>query len=225
MKQTFFSSSMKVTLIGITALTVVYGLWTASPAEAGVQRGRAQSQPRYRIDLKQSTVMWHGYYLFSFGEHYGAIDLKPTELSFGNDELRGTFEIDMNTLRTIDMKDEEDGGKGFNDHLKSDDFFSVAKFPTAMFTITKTEKIKDATTGQPNYEVTGNLTLKGITKSLKFPVEVSAIGKTLTARGRFKFDRTLWNIQYKSGKVFGDVGDSAISDAIGIEFNLKGNAL
>jgi len=184
-----------------------------------------QSQPRYRIDLAQSTVVWHGYYLFSFGEHYGAIDLKSAELSFANDELRGTFEIDMNTLRTIDMKDEEDGGKSFNDHLKSDDFFSVAKFPTAMFTITKTEKIKDATTGQPNYEVTGNLTLKGLTNSLKIPVEISTSGKTFIAKARFKFDRTQWNVQYGSGKFFSDVGNSAISDAIGIEFNLKGNTL
>src|SRR6186713_148268 len=107
-----------------------------------------QNQTRYRVDLPQSNVVWHGYYLFDFGEHYGAIDLKSAELSQTNDELRGSFEIDMNTLRTIDMKNEEDGGKGFNDHLKSDDFFSVAKFPSATFTITRTDKIKDATPGQ-----------------------------------------------------------------------------
>jgi len=217
MKQTLFSSLAKATLIGIVALTVVCGLWTVDCM--------AQGQPRYRIDLAQSTVMWHGYYLFSFGEHYGAIDLKPAELSFTNDQLRGTFEIDMNTLRTIDMKDEEDGGKSFNDHLKNDDFFSVAKFPSAVFTIISTEKIKDATAGQPNYEVTGNLTLKGATHSLKFPAEVSVNGKTLTAKARFKFDRTQWSVQYGSGKFFGDVGNNAISDAIGIELNLKGNAL
>ena len=206
---------MIVALIIFSAATVDYGPRTVNLIP--------QSQAKYRLD--QSAVVWHGYYLFSFGEHYGAIDLKPTELSFASDELRGTFEIDMNTLRTIDMKDEEDGGKSFNDHLKSDDFFSVAKFPFAVFTIISTEKIKGAHAGQPNYEVTGNFNLKGVTPSLKIPVEVSVNGKTLTAKSRFKFDRTQWNMQYKSGKFFGDVGDGTISDAIGIEFNLKGNAI
>lgn len=214
---------MITALITIPAAAVDCGPWTGLPRHVG--DWTAQSQTKYRLDLAQSTAVWHGYYLFSFGEHYGAIDLKPAELSFANDELRGTFEIDMNTLRSIDMKEEEDGGRSFNDHLKSDDFFSVAKFPVAIFTITGTEKMKSATAGQPNYEVTGNLTLKGVTHSLKIPVEVSANGKTITAKSRFKFDRTQWNVQYKSGKFFGDVGDGAISDAIGIELNLKGNAI
>src|SRR5207253_2892101 len=124
-----------------------------------------------------------------------------------------------------DMKNEDDGGKSFNDHLKSDDFFAAAKFPSAAFSITRTEKIKDATAGQPNYQVTGNLTLKGITHSLSFPAEVFINGKILSAKARFKFDRTQWSVQYGSGKFFGDVGNNAISDAIGIELNLKGNAL
>jgi polyisoprenoid-binding protein YceI len=107
----------------------------------------------------------------------------------------------------------------------NDDFFSSAKFPTALFTITKSEKVKDAKVGEPNYEITGNLTLRGKTNSLKFRAEVLAQAPKLVAKARFKFDRTKWDIQYGSDKFFGDVGDSAISDAIGIDLNLQGTAL
>lgn len=185
----------------------------------------AQTPARYRVEPAQSKVQWHGYKAFNFGEHSGLIDLKRGELSLANGQLKGSFEIDMNSLRCLDFLDEEDGGKSFNDHLKSDDFFSVAKFPTAVFTITKTDKIKDAAAGQPNYEVTGNLTLKGVTNSLKFNAEVQTQGAKVTAKGRFKFDRTKWNVRYGSNKFFGEIGDDAISDAIGIEFTLLGNAL
>jgi hypothetical protein len=46
-------------------------------------------------------------------------------------------------------------------------------------------------------------------------------GTTLTAKAKFKFDRTKWNIQYNSGKVFSDIGDNAISDAVGMELNIQ----
>jgi polyisoprenoid-binding protein YceI len=187
--------------------------------------GMAQHTTSYRIDPAQSTMQWHGYYMFSFGEHYGTIDIKKGTLSMAGDQLQGTFEIDMTSIRNLDMKNEEDGGKSLSDHLMNDDFFSSAKYPAATFTITKSEKVKDAKAGEPNYEITGNLTLKGKTNSLKFRAEVLAQGPKLTAKARFKFDRTKWDIQYGSDKFFGDVGDSAISDAVGIDLNLQGTAI
>jgi hypothetical protein len=53
----------------------------------------------------------------------------------------------------------------------------------------------------------------------------TANGKIPSAKARFKFDRTQWSVQYGSGDFFGAVGNNAISDAIGIELNLKGNSL
>ena len=175
----------------------------------------------YTVSSSESSMRWTGYYLFSFGEHSGTIVVSKGLLMFTADQLTGgSFEINMHSLQDTDLK-ADDGGNDLTDHLKSDDFFSVDKFPVAYFEITKAEKIKDAQPNQPNYDVTGTLTLKGVKNTLVFPALISSQGNSLTASARFKFDRTKWNVQYNSGKFFSEIGDGAISDAIGIELNLK----
>jgi polyisoprenoid-binding protein YceI len=183
--------------------------------------GLSQTPSNFAVDVSQSSVKWYGYYIFSFGEHYGSLELKKGTLTVTNDQITGgSFEIDMTTLRNLDMK-EDDGGKSLSDHLKGDDFFSVDKFPLALFEIERIEKIKDAQAHQPNFDVTGKLTLKGISNSLTFPAEIIVQNNELVATAKFKFDRTKWNVQYGSGKFFADVGDGALSDAIGIELKIK----
>jgi polyisoprenoid-binding protein YceI len=114
-----------------------------------------------------------------------------------------------------------DGGNDLVEHLKSDDFFATEKFPAAQFEITNVEPIKDATGDQPNAQITGTLTLKGVKNTLKIPATIKYTSSTITAHAKFKFDRTKWNVRYSSEKFFSDVGDSAISDAIGIELTIQ----
>jgi polyisoprenoid-binding protein YceI len=173
----------------------------------------------YKSDLQKSKVLWYGYYLFSFGEHYGSIDLtKGNVVVKGNEVVSGEFEIDMNTIVNIDMGSD---GKGLSDHLKSEDFFAVDQFPKAQFKIEKLKKLEDVRAGDPDTEVTGLLTLKGVTHPLTFPALIQVTENEVVAKGKLKFDRTKWNVRYGSGKLFGDVGDNAISDAIGIDLNLR----
>jgi polyisoprenoid-binding protein YceI len=95
-----------------------------------------------------------------------------------------------------------------DEHLRSKDFFEVQKFPTLTFTSTQVVP-KDGTT----LDVTGNLTLHGVTRSIKFPV--SLLGTVKTPRGEkagfetaFKIDRKeygiVWNNVLDSGPVLGD---------------------
>jgi len=95
-----------------------------------------------------------------------------------------------------------------DEHLRSKDFFDVQKFPTLTFTSTQVVP-KDATT----LDVTGNLTLHGVTKPVTFPI--SLLGTVKTPRGEkagfettFKIDRKefgiLWNNVLDSGPVLGD---------------------
>lgn len=176
-------------------------------------------EARYKSDIEKSKVLWFGYYLFSFGEHNGKIDLSQGELMMkGNDIVAGTFEIDMNTIVNIDMGED---GKSLADHLKSEDFFFVSEFPKAQFKIEKTKKMQDVRPGDPDVEITGLLTLKGVTHPLTFPALIQVNNNEVIAKARLKFDRTKWNVRYQSGKLFADVGDNAISDAIGLELNLR----
>ena len=57
-------------------------------------------------------------------------------------------------------------------HLKSPDFFDAAKYPQAVFKSTKVEQ-----TGEKQLEVTGDLTLRGITKPVTLTVDVTALGE------------------------------------------------
>jgi polyisoprenoid-binding protein YceI len=95
-----------------------------------------------------------------------------------------------------------------DEHLRSKDFFDVQKFPTLTFTSTKVVA-KDAN----NLEVTGNLTMHGVTKPVTIPV--SLLGTVKTPKGEkagfetnFKLDRKEyginWNNVLDSGPVLGD---------------------
>lgn len=75
-------------------------------------------------------------------------------------------------------------------HLKSPDFFDVAKFPTAVFETT-------AISGEgTNSTVTGNLTLHGITKQISFPAAISVTPENLSVNAEFAINRFDFNMQY-----------------------------
>jgi polyisoprenoid-binding protein YceI len=176
----------------------------------------------YIVNTQQSNVAWTGYYAFNFNEHTGTIRLMKGELEVVDNHMTGGFfELDMNSIEDVDMRGES-SAKDLEEHLKSDDFFSVANFPTARFTITKTKELQDGA-NFPNYEITGTLTLKGVTNTLTFPATVALKDGQLQATAKLKFDRTRWNVHYNSGKIFASIGDGAISDAIALEIHLTAN--
>ena len=174
----------------------------------------------FHVDLKKSKLRWTGYYLFEFGEHNGTVDLASGDIQVENQMITtGRFIIDMTSIKDLDMA-QDNGGKDLQQHLLNKDFFDVDQFPTAQLQIVKTEKIKDASSGGPNYDVFGELTIKGVRNPIKFPALITITENSVEAKARFKFDRTKWDIKYNSGKFFADAGDGAISDAIAIDIEL-----
>jgi polyisoprenoid-binding protein YceI len=120
----------------------------------------------------------------------------------------------MTTLTVEDISGEwADKLKG---HLFSDDFFSIEKFKTAKFVSTKI-----APNGKPNgFSVTGDLTIKGITKPITFDVVVKNEAGKVTGTAALKVDRTNYDIKYGSGKFFQGLGDKAIYDEFDLEVTL-----
>ena len=117
----------------------------------------------------------------------------------------------MNTITVDDL--EGDMQAGLLKHLQGDDFFSVAAHPTSTFTITTVKELA------PNsYEVTGDLTIKGISNPVTFVASVDATTMTFTAP--IVIDRTLWDIKFRSLKFFSDVADKAIDDTITYDVTL-----
>ena len=76
-------------------------------------------------------------------------------------------------------------------------FFDVKKFPFSTIAITRVASVN----GQ-NKEITGNLTIKGITHPVTFRVKMEMKDGIVKANGKLVIDRTKWDVRYKSGKFF-----------------------
>ena len=127
------------------------------------------------------------------------------------------FILDMKES-VVDMNTIEDGSHRSDNnlikHLKDADFFDVKKFPFSTIAITRVASIN-----VEDREITGNLTIKGITHPATFPARIEVKGGVVKANGKLVIDRTLWDVRYKSGKFFDNLKDQAIADSI--EFNIK----
>lgn len=167
------------------------------------------------LNLNRSTVAWEGTKVT--GAHDGTIGLKSGELYIVDDQIvGGNIVLDMNQIVVLDIENPETNAR-LRGHLESDDFFSVATFPEATFEMAKLVKHDNVPEGEPNYSISGNLSIKGITHGVTFPAHVRKNNGVITARADFDLDRTQWDIRFRSGRFFENLGDNLIHD----NFNLK----
>ena len=179
------------------------------------------------VDQDQSTLGWEGYK--PTGQHHGIVGLNRGEVMLSDGKLTGgKFTFDMNTITVHDLTDPEWNGK-LTGHLKSADFFEVETYPTATFEITEVKPVdanmvdlsKEKGDVIPTHAITGNLTMKGITKGITFHARVDNNGDELVAESNMFFlDRTEWNVQFKSKKIFAELKDDFINDEMGIKFQI-----
>lgn len=163
----------------------------------------------FEIKSSVSSIQWTGKKLS--GEHTGVIMLKNGNVQVSNGKLTGgVFEIDMTSITDTDMEGE--WKTKLENHLKSEDFFGIEKFPVAKLEITKAEFVKEK-----SYNITGKLTIKGITNEITFPATVEIDEHKFAAYADFNVDRSKYDVQYGSKTFFSDIGDKMIYD----DFNLK----
>ena len=199
---------------------------TSAPEGETVETGEAQAVETLQGDntftVDQGVLYWTGYDVAK--QHTGEIKISEGQLSTSGTELvSGSFTIDINSLSVTDLN--EDNGKSkLEGHLKSGDFFQGDKYPTGTFEITSVAP-KSGTEGV-THSITGNLTLKGITKSITFDAEIMADAQTLRARTPdFKINRTEWNVMYGSDLI-GTAKDKLISNdvTLSLGFTAQRNA-
>ncbi|MBP8025992.1 MAG: YceI family protein [Bacteroidota bacterium] len=172
------------------------------------------------VDTLASTVAWKGYK--PGGSHHGTLGIKQGELSVENGELvSGTFTLDMNKILCEDLTDAK-MNEQLVGHLKSADFFDVAKYPEGKFTITTVEKLND---GVNSHRISGNLELKGVSKNITFDANVTNEGTIYKATtATFTIDRTQWGVNYGSKNIFKDLKDSFINDDMEVTITIVANA-
>lgn len=160
------------------------------------------------VDTKGSKIHWLAKKVT--GQHEGLISISNGNLTVAKGKVTGgTFTIDMKSIVCTDITDAGYNQK-FISHITTGDFFEVEKFPTATFKITKVAGLN----------ITGDLTLHGITKSITFPATITAAAGKVTATAKIPVDRTDFNIKYGSKKFFESIGDKAIDDVFNLDVTL-----
>jgi polyisoprenoid-binding protein YceI len=166
-----------------------------------------------KVDVNASSVVWTGYKVT--GKHTGAVKIKSGEIMMEDGKLTGgSFEMDMASMTCTDMQGEY--ADKLMGHLKSDDFFGTAKYPTAKMTITRV--LPQDSKG--NYKLVGNLTIKETTKEVKFYATVTENAGTVSASGKITVDRSEYDVRYGSGSFFDGLGDKTIYDEFDLQVSL-----
>ena len=209
----------------LLGLTAIVGVIASCGGPQGEKAATSEAQEvsvksgdvTLKADLPASNIQWEG--AKPTGKHNGTISIQSGELMLTEGAIvGGIFTIDMASIVNHDLEDAESNTKLVT-HLKSPDFFEVETYPTAVFQITSVEPISG--NAEANHNITGNLTMKDVTKSITFPAMVTMDDESVTATSpAFVIDRTQWNVQYGSKTLFDNLKDKFINDEISLRINL-----
>lgn len=160
---------------------------------------------KFKVDIENSAINWKGYK--PTGSHNGTINLIEGELKIVDGKVEGgAFRVDMSTIK------DADGSKKLEGHLKSPDFLDVKEYTTSKFEITDSE-LKDG-----KFLITGDMTIKGITKQIVFEATLTHSEGSITLESEtFQINRADFNIKYKSKSFFNNLKEKFIND----KFDLK----
>ncbi len=160
------------------------------------------------VNMETSVVLWKGFK--PTGSHHGIVKLASGNMVFADGAISGEFVIDMNTIT------DADGLTKLDAHLKDADFFDVEKYPTSKFVITSSE-MKEG-----KMHVTGDLTIKDVTKSITIPATVSEVeGVTTFKSETFELNRVDFNVKYGSKSIFANLKDKFINDNMEMSFEVQ----
>lgn len=180
---------------------------------------QASSTTNYLVDTSESKVNWKATKPTS--ERYGLISVAGGWIQTVGTRIESAeIKIDMNSITVLEIDSPEWNAKLVN-HLKSDDFFSVDKYPTAVLEISSATPLDNPKPGEPNYRFRGDLQIKGITHSTEFNALVTFSQAGASALGEIVIDRTKYDVRYRSGKFFENLGDKLINDDFTISFDIS----
>jgi hypothetical protein len=190
----------------------------AVTGEAGLPVNGIENYETFFADTRDSHVEWIGARPAS--QHNGIVTLKEGRLKVSEGELAGgSFIIDLENIEVLDITDPSRNAR-LKAHLESDDFFDVPNHPEAVFEITRVEKIENPT-GEKTHTITGNLQMRGVTRSVTFDAAVDVDGDKISATSeQFVIDRTEWGVNYQSQTVYAGLVDRFILDDIALVINL-----
>ena len=210
----------------VVALVVVASVLTACKGEKkekavetkAAEKVEVKVSELNNVDTAASVLTWKG--TKPTGAHNGTVMIKDGDLLIEEGKVTGgEFVIDMSSIKVLDIPADNEGNGKLVGHLTSADFFDVAAYPSSKFVITNVEDKGD------KVHVTGNLTLKDVTKSITIPATVSTEGGVTTfASEKFMVNRADFNVKYGSKSFFDNLKDKFIDDNMELSFTVKTKA-
>ncbi|MEO3402635.1 YceI family protein [Mucilaginibacter sp. CAU 1740] len=171
----------------------------------------------FEIVNNQSRIEWIGRKVT--GAHDGTINIARGTFNVVDGKLTGgEFTIDTTSIKILDIEDAATNAQ-FAGHLASDDFFAIEKYPEATLVI-KSVAPKTA----EEYHIEGNLTIKGISHPVVFDAAANINGDTLAATGKIIIDRTKYEMKFRSGNFFQNLGDTLIYNDFDLNISVTAKA-
>ncbi len=165
------------------------------------------------VDTTKSEVGWSAKSVSD--THYGKVQLSKATLEFKDSKLvGGAFEIDMNTITVEDITDAKHNSD-FIRHITTGDFFQTDQFPSASFTISDVEPISES-----EFIVSGDITIKAITKQIQFKTTITKVNDIRTARATIVLDKNQFGIDYGGKDKPGSQKDWFIYDDFTLNVNI-----
>jgi polyisoprenoid-binding protein YceI len=163
---------------------------------------------KFKVVPSLSNIDWKGRKIT--GAHNGSIAIKEGEFRLNEGKLTaGKFVVDMTAITVLDITDPATNAQ-FAGHLASSDFLASAEYPEAVFEITTVK----------NDHIEGNLTVRGIQRTIGFDAEIHVTEDMLTAIGKMIIDRSQFGIKFRSGNFFKDLGDTLIYNDFELNVNI-----
>lgn len=179
----------------------------------------------YKVVEDESTVTWQaGKPAISGYVHTGRFSLASGgSFNVTDSSITGSTDIDINSLEIVSLGGGKDGQEStLEGHLKGEGFFNASVYPTATFKVTDITPHKLPGPDQTDYTATGELTLKGKTETITFPIKVSVTDPNeAVLKANFTIDRTRWGIDYGSASVAGKVTNQIIGDDVTLNLSVK----
>lgn len=226
---------MKFNFTGLLLAIALFTACTDAPESDKATTSEAQEvssneDEAWKVKVNDSKIEWIGTKVS--GYHTGVVPIKDGDLKVKDGAVTGgRFVMDVANLTVSGPKgvDAESNTKLLG-HLKSADFFDVEKHPEATFELTslkafegsvkdtadpRQEEINEYKVGNPTHTISGNMTIKGVTKNIEFPARITVSGDNAEAIAKFNIDRKQWGIVYP-GKP-----DDLIRDEVHLGISIK----
>ncbi len=171
-------------------------------------------QGLYSVVIDETELLWIGKEL-STKIHTGTLNLSNGLIQVDNDKtITGNVTINMSTINVTDLQGR--AKEMLEGHLRSADFFEVENFPEA--TLSFKSKSFNKLKNQINFE--GELTIKDISNPIIFNATLLESSPYLKAKAILSFDRSKYDVRFRSGSFFENLGDKLILDDIDVNITL-----